>query len=97
MGPQPERSEENHNSIAPRFFRAGTLLLPVHRSRPRACRQCTVEVFLLLGCIDGVCSFAAPRHEEGFLPYLERKALNLPMVGSAGSRASRADVIRSST
>ena len=80
-----------------RFSRADSLLLSVHWRRPWACRQYTKEVFLLLGCIDGVCRFATPRIEEGFLPCLERKALNLPMVGSAGSSSSRADVIRSST
>ena len=77
-----------------RFSRADSLLLSVHWRRPWACRQYTKEVFLLLGCIDGVCSCAALRLEEGFLPRLRRKALNLPMVETGGLRASRADVIR---
>ena len=77
-----------------RFSRADSLLLSVHSRRPWACRQYTKEVFLLWGCIDGVCSCAALRLEEGFLPHLERKALNLPMVETGGLNASRADVIR---
>ena len=60
------------------------------------CRPYLVEVFLLLGCADRVCRFAALRTEEGFLLFLGRKALNLPMVGSGRSSASRADAVRSS-
>ena len=52
-----------------------------------------VEGFLLLGCADRVCRFAALRTEERFLPYLGRKALNLPMDETGGLNASKADVI----
>ena len=55
-----------------------------------------VQGFLLLGCADRVCRFAALRTEERFLPYLGRKALNLPMVEPGRSSASRADAVRSS-
>ena len=47
------------------------------------CRQCFVEVFLLLGCADRVCCLAALRTVEGFLLFLGRKALNLRKAKSA--------------
>ena len=57
------------------------------------CKHYLVEGFLLLGCADRVCRFAAMRTEEGFLLFLERKALNLRVVRSGRSSASRAVAI----
>ena len=61
--------------------------------RPRAYRQFFTEVFLLKGCVGGICSFAALFREEGLFPHLGNKALNLTMVITGGPSASRADVL----